>query len=181
MTPDELRVYNREWRARYRAEHPEKERATRRTFYLRHRERLKAKSREYGQTHRQQKAVSDRAYRARNLERIKTRLRASVDARRARRRLYSHQIGTAAYRLLLVAQDGRCAICKVELVDAIGRKNGRSPHIDHNHETGEIRGLLCGFCNLGIAHFKESIESLAAASVYLSDPPARAVDLLLPR
>lgn len=44
------------------------------------------------------------------------------------------------YELLLEKQDGGCAIC--------GRKPGRIPlHVDHNHKTGLVRGILCHQCN----------------------------------
>ena len=55
-----------------------------------------------------------------------------------------------AYRSLLKQQDGRCAICGGENVI---RKSGklRKLFVDHNHSTGEVRGLLCHRCNVGIA------------------------------
>ncbi len=40
-------------------------------------------------------------------------------------------------------------------------------HIDHNHENGEIRGVLCHNCNLGIGYFKDNTNRLLAAVEYL--------------
>lgn len=70
------------------------------------------------------------------------------------------------YEELLALQDGRCAICL------------RSPRsqrlaVDHDHKTGEVRGLLCKVCNhrlLGAA--KDNIETLRRAVNYLEYPPA---------
>lgn len=41
-------------------------------------------------------------------------------------------------------------------------------HVDHDHSTGKIRGLLCQKCNQGIGYFYESIASLQNAIKYLS-------------
>lgn len=56
------------------------------------------------------------------------------------------------------SQDSLCAICKI---------NADILHIDHNHQTGKIRSLLCNNCNRGIGHLKESPVILHAAIEYL--------------
>lgn len=43
--------------------------------------------------------------------------------------------------------------------------------IDHDHETGRVRGVLCHSCNVGIGNFKECERLLAAAATYLKKPP----------
>jgi hypothetical protein len=73
------------------------------------------------------------------------------------------------YWALYDSQDQTCAIC---------RRKPRSVRlsVDHDHSTGEVRGLLCSRCNhklLGAAD--ESIERLQAAIDYLREPPARKV------
>jgi hypothetical protein len=40
-------------------------------------------------------------------------------------------------------------------------------HVDHDHKTGLIRGLLCTQCNPGIGYFQDSIERLQLAIKYL--------------
>jgi len=61
------------------------------------------------------------------------------------------------------AQGGRCAICRVLEADA----PGGILHLDHDHATDIIRGLLCGNCNPGLGQFKDSIKLLGAAIRYL--------------
>jgi hypothetical protein len=53
----------------------------------------------------------------------------------------------------------QCAICEVG-VDGKG-------HIDHCHETGAVRGLLCRGCNLGLGNFTDDIFKLERAILYL--------------
>lgn len=61
---------------------------------------------------------------------------------------------------LVAAQDNSCAICHGDWSD-------RGPHVDHDHETGEIRGLLCHWCNLMLGNAKDDPERLRAAIQYL--------------
>lgn len=78
-------------------------------------------------------------------------------------------INVEQYDAMLLSQDGRCAICYMT-------PRSRRLAVDHNHKTGEVRGLLCTFCNhkmLGGA--KESPAILRRGADYLENPPARAV------
>jgi hypothetical protein len=64
------------------------------------------------------------------------------------------------YEEMLRAQDGRCAICG----DPPGK---RRLAIDHCHETGRVRGLLCVRCNTLIGQADDSVERLRQAVLYL--------------
>ena len=57
------------------------------------------------------------------------------------------------YENLFKNQNGRCAIknCSAELA-----LRGRSTHVDHCHNTGKIRGLLCRACNHALGHIKDN-------------------------
>lgn len=59
-------------------------------------------------------------------------------------------------------QNYECAICGIHEND-----NKKSLAIDHNHETGEIRGLLCTTCNTGIGLLKDDIKLVEKALKYL--------------
>ena len=72
---------------------------------------------------------------------------------------------------LHVAQKGACAICG--LIEPENPTRAQKMHIDHNHETGEIRGFLCPACNKGLGYFRDVPERLEAAATYLRNPPAR--------
>jgi hypothetical protein len=66
-------------------------------------------------------------------------------------------------------QDGKCAICDRELVLSMGRSDNKDghAHVDHNHETGAIRGILCNHCNVGMGYFFDSKDFLLAAVDYI--------------
>jgi hypothetical protein len=64
---------------------------------------------------------------------------------------------------LLEAQGHRCAVCLCPL----SLTSKPKPCVDHDHVTGNVRGILCGPCNLGIGNLHDSIEMLRAAADYL--------------
>ena len=68
------------------------------------------------------------------------------------------------YLALLAAQDGACAVCRSEFGD-------QAPHVDHDHETGVVRGLLCFTCNTAIGKMRDDPALLRAAAAYLEQPP----------
>lgn len=61
---------------------------------------------------------------------------------------------------ILEKQDGACAICG-------GPPGKQGFHIDHNHDTGKVRGLLCGVCNTSLGGFRDSTQVLESAILYL--------------
>ena len=67
-------------------------------------------------------------------------------------------ISQADYERMLAEQNGQCAIC-FRLMD--------KPKVDHNHETGEVRQLLCNECNCGIGFLREDTILVASALKYL--------------
>lgn len=65
------------------------------------------------------------------------------------------------YDSLLTLQQNVCAICETSFAKA-------QPNVDHNHITGEVRGLLCSSCNQGIGQFRENTTTLRKAIGYIN-------------
>jgi len=75
-------------------------------------------------------------------ERLERYLDRIVDDKDVAKRCRKYRIDVAEYARLLRRQAGRCGVCEVSCWD-------RQLHIDHDHETGRVRGLLCAACNTG--------------------------------
>ncbi len=71
------------------------------------------------------------------------------------------------YKMMLLSQGGMCAICRNP--ETTVHKSG-TPHtlnVDHCHETGRVRGLLCSLCNTAIGKMHDDPSRLRAAAMYL--------------
>lgn len=87
--------------------------------------------------------------------------------RRHRNLLTGYGLTVEQYDALLLAQNRRCAICRT---DTPANKRGRAIRafcVDHDHETGAVRGLLCSACNRGIGLLKDDVAIAEAAADYL--------------
>jgi hypothetical protein len=80
------------------------------------------------------------------------------------RRAYG--ITLAEYHVRLAAQGGGCAICGE--TDPAKHRGRRYFHVDHDHDSGVIRGILCGQCNTAIGMLKDSSILAQAAVQYLA-------------
>jgi hypothetical protein len=74
---------------------------------------------------------------------------------------YKYKISWEAYQEMLEAQGHVCAICEQVPTNKLGF------HIDHDHNTGVVRGLLCHGCNTGIGALQEDPKLLQRAAEYL--------------
>ena len=78
-----------------------------------------------------------------------------------RHRRVKYGLTEADYQALLKTQGGKCAICLKPC------STGKALAVDHNHDTGQVRGLLCMSCNTGLGKFKDDRSLLLAALNYL--------------
>ena len=111
---------------------------------------------DYNVQWRQDNAEHTRAYRKENYDSLK---------RLELHYLKEYNITLADYDYMYELQDGKCAICESE--ESKTPKNGRFC-VDHDHKTGEVRGLLCSSCNRGIGLLQDDFNVVLNAYKYLT-------------
>lgn len=77
----------------------------------------------------------------------------------------AYGITHAQYMKQVEQQQGLCKICN--------KKTDISLAVDHNHITGEVRGLLCFNCNAGLGQFKDNLDNVCSAYNYLLEYEAK--------
>lgn len=90
--------------------------------------------------------------------------------RRKARIAYTYNVTYEYFTGLLAYQGGACAICSVELRPELDYKKAHHPVpvVDHDHGSGEVRGVLCSSCNLMLGKAKDCVDVLKAAVRYLT-------------
>jgi len=131
---------------RYNARHPAKVIARNKQYYAKNRKKILKKAQVYHVKNRKKKNQHSAQYYVKNKKAVALRFR-----KRSLVRLYG--ITHEQYEEIAKVQKQRCAICK-------NKENGkRMLAVDHDHDTGRIRGLLCSTCNnhLGIYERKKEL------------------------
>lgn len=127
------------------------------------RDKNKDKIREYTKQQKQNNPQTSTIWRKKNKDKIK---------------IYSFRYGTGKrygitnqqYEEMFKNQEGLCKICKKPETCLSGvTKEVQRLSIDHSHETGQIRGLLCSNCNRGLGMYKDSPDLLRKAALYLEE------------
>ena len=114
-----------------------------------HRQQANELSQKWHEAHKERKQETDRRWREAHREQARIRSRESYRA---------NQVQLKAK--LLAEQNGVCAICG-------GNRGPNALALDHDHTTGDVRGLLCRPCNLGLGHFADNPEWLRKAADFI--------------
>ena len=81
-----------------------------------------------------------------------------------------YQISAEDYNVIYDFQDGRCPLCDKILANTFRGIEGKLPSVDHDHTSGEIRGLLCAMpCN---RYLNSNLQLAKNTLKYLTTPPA---------
>ncbi len=133
----------------------ERVRASSKAWYNANKEKSNAKSRAYYAANKERANLNNKAWNAANPGRARKTQRACLLKKK-------YGLTIEDYGRILKAQGGRCRICR--------RKPGKKMlAVDHNHQTGEVRALLCSKCNTGLGQFNEDLSLLLKAASYLEE------------
>lgn len=129
------------------------------TWRTMHRERLRIKDKLYRQKNRHNISAKRRTYRQQ--PRVK-------DRRYAKHLWVKYNITPEQVDNMLYMQDGVCAICKL----SEPRSRNNRWHVDHDHTTKTLRGVLCYPCNAALGYAKDNLAILRAMISYLQQAPS---------
>lgn len=155
--------------SRYYYRHYEKVKARQRAWAAANRPRLAAYRRELNQKkcaeNPEAYLAERRAYEERHRERTRELCRARYKANPEKFRLYSRarRYGITVEVLVELLKRTECDLCG----RAFGDKE-RMQHVDHDHESGRVRGVLCHRCNTMLGKLEESRELIAKFDAYLA-------------
>lgn len=111
----------------------------------------------------QRKNLYNLAYAKRNRARVNERNRnwhkANPSFKRDSRILHLYGLTPEDYAVLVDKQHGVCLIC-LKPPDPEGKPISRYLHVDHDHRTGRVRGLLCGKCNTALGQLADDPERM---------------------
>lgn len=150
-----------------------REREKRKTWTSEKREAVRAQESARYQANRDRKISMQSAWYQANRD-------SCLERERARRLRVAYGMSMKEFWELYEVQDGRCMICGSlthAFVTPVPKGFFRRTAVDHDSLTGEVRGLLCSYCNTAIGLFGHDVNRLASAIAYLLDHSAKPTDL----
>ena len=137
-----------EWSKKYRLANPEKDRKRHQKYNKENAEKIAARLKIYRDRDLKKFSERSRKYYINNPEKERA------------KRLRKYGLTPENYETMFLSQNGLCAICE-------SSNNGKRLHVDHDHETGKVRQLLCNSCNIGLGMLKDDTSILEKAMNYL--------------
>ncbi len=156
-----------DYQKKYREKHKKEAKKYNKKYREKNREKLKEQQKAYQIKNKETIDTYKQAWYEKNKEKILVERKVYRKKKASQRLLYNRRIrfGLSKDKIedLYKLHDNRCAICgKTE------QENKRALSIDHDHNTEEIRGLLCNNCNIGIGNLQDNPQLLLNAYIYLT-------------
>lgn len=154
MTKEELAAYGKKWRE----DNPDKCRKA----YIKRREKLKDVNDPYYEKNKDLISARSRLYYEKNRDKV-------LKQSRERHLKKNYNLDSNQYFDLIKKQNNCCAICNKPEHRLLKTGDIKPLSVDHNHNTGEVRALLCNDCNALLGFAKENIGVLKNAIQYLQE------------
>jgi hypothetical protein len=154
---DEQKLKQKEYQKQWKINNPEKNKERGRRYYSNNKEKRKKQARDSYLKHIEKRVEKNNQWRNNNRDKIKSYSRINGLKNK-------FNITLDQYNEIFNKQNGCCMICE--------KPQSEFPKalcVDHNHQTGKIRGLLCDKCNKGIGFLNDDINILLNAIQYLKD------------
>ena len=157
--------YDRGYRRKYR----KKIQKYKESYRRQHRKELNEKQKQYYRENREKKLEYSKKYysehRSEVLEYFRKRYKnPEVKLRqKARSRQKRYGLSSIEYNKMINKQKNKCAVCPTKL----SKLPSKQVHVDHDHKTGKVRGLLCQKCNLALGLLKENLLIVRSLLKYL--------------
>lgn len=189
-TKEEKKAYNKKWREdnpeyskKWYDENKEKIKACSKKYRKKNKEKIKWKRKKYNQKHKDKIKEYNKKYQKKHKEKIKWKKKKYNQEHKGERKAYYekskdkrkeaylnrvYNLNIKDYDKILKQQGGVCAICRKKETN---KRNGKTIclSVDHCHQTGEVRGLLCIKCNIIIGNLKEDISLFYKCIKYLKN------------
>lgn len=136
----------------YRIKNIQKIKAYRKEYYWRNRVESIAKAQKYYYDNRDTKLEYHREWYKQNKKLVKDSYNLKV-----------YKLTSEKYNQILKQQKNRCAVCNIKF----SKLSSKLIHIDHNHKTDKVRGLLCHKCNLALGLLCEDIKIIESLLRYM--------------
>lgn len=147
-----------------------------RVNYLKNREKAIERSRQWKEKNPERYQELTRNHSEKNREKMTARSAAWYRENKDRARqttrknkLQRYGLTVEQFSAMLASQSGKCPICQMEL------KSPKVPAVDHDHQTGAVRGILCRQCNAAIGQLQDNPTVLRRAAEYLENSSSSGV------
>ena len=120
---------------------------------------------EYYRLNREKILARSKLWRKKNPDKVR-KYQSDLEKYKMVKRCYRHSITKDIFKEMIKQCNNRCSICGILFTM---EKQSNSPHIDHDHKTKRVRGILCSKCNTAIGFFNDDISVLDSAISYLKN------------